>query len=59
MRREFSAKTKRIVRSAKLLGLSADEILSLMQWMDYANEHGEPYNKNIQRVWAVPSTDGK
>lgn len=49
--RQSNAEAKRVVASAKALGLSTEEIVSLMGWLDYCREGGEPWNKSINRVW--------
>jgi len=49
-----TAAAKRILRHCKRLGLDADAIRQIFEWLEYCNpETGEPYSLLVKRVWEL------
>ena len=49
--RATNTSVKRVVKVLKTLGLDDKELIHVLGYLDYCNEDGMPYNKDIKRIW--------
>ena len=49
--RGTNAAAKRVAKALKTLGLDDKELIHVLCYLDYCNEDGTPYNKDIKRIW--------
>lgn len=50
-RRASTTSAQRIVRACKILELTPEETLLILQRLEYADHAGNPFNLRIKKVW--------